>query len=287
MATRGQRIRVGAFLVIAMGVPIGKVTNIQVTNPDRAQVTVTIDPERVTLYRGVRAQLVLISFAAGTMAVGLEGGDPAAGELPPGAEIDAAPSTLTAVSSRVEEMLDDFDNIVVSLSTGLAGMEEGQLTRMVEDADALIKSADGFINDGRELVAEANDTLRSVRGDVEDIIRDVREVSDDVERLVKNTDEFLVTARQKVEPLDLAETERELQRLLENTADLSERINIIASHFDETTKIVLHQASNVEYAVRQGVGQMAEALERVQALASTLQEDPSALLRGRGQPREN
>lgn len=70
-------------IVTYLGVPVGKVRDIFVTEANKPHVNIVIDPLKVQLFEGVEAQLVIYSFAAGTMAISLEGGHPISGNLPP------------------------------------------------------------------------------------------------------------------------------------------------------------------------------------------------------------
>jgi len=70
-------------LVEYLGVPVGRVREIYVTDQKKAHVRFVIDPEKVTLQEGVQAELVIYSLAAGTMAISLRGGDPNNPVIPP------------------------------------------------------------------------------------------------------------------------------------------------------------------------------------------------------------
>ena len=137
-----------------LGVPVGKVRQIYVTPENRAHVVINIDPETVTLNKGVEAQLVIYSLAAGTMALSLTGGDPDKGPLPPGSEIPAKPSTITAVSGHVEVLMEDLTTIADAVRNGLEGLEEGQLSKMVNDVGRLIEDGRDMLRRGSELVDE-------------------------------------------------------------------------------------------------------------------------------------
>jgi ABC-type transporter Mla subunit MlaD len=152
VATRGQKTKVGIFLVICLaimtgtltytsglykeegvdyyiefnesvlgvleggvveylGVPVGKVTDITVTQNNRARVSVSIDPYKILLRDGVEAQIVIYSIAAGTMAISLSGGDKGNNKVVP-RELTLAsegPDDSSYLRNVAEKLLEGFE----------------------------------------------------------------------------------------------------------------------------------------------------------------------------------
>ena len=269
-------------MVEYLGVPVGKVRNIAVTKENRALVEVVIDPKKVTLNHGVEAQLVIYSLAAGTMAISLDGGSPAAGPLPEGSQIPTKPAIITAVSSQLEGFMDNLTSIAESINTGLEGMEQGDLSTIVDKADQLIEEAKAFLGDGREVLDETGQTVAELKDDVQGVIGEARKLSEDLRGLTGDIDKLVVETTDKVEKLEVGQTQAQLNQVLENIAALSHRINTKMAEFDNLTANVLHEADNVEYSLRKTLQEMSEAFDAMRIFVEQLKNDPSSLIRGKG-----
>ncbi len=268
-------------LVEYLGVPVGRVSNITVTDDNRAHVTVRIDSDKVELHEGVNAQLVIYSLAAGSMAVSLEGGASDAPALSPGDQIPAKPSTLTAVSGQIEDVMDDFRSIMNSVQTGLKGMEEGDLAKVVEKVDTLLTDAGDFVKEGKNLVAQANDTVGAIREDAQKVIEEAASISEDVGTLAKEMNALVTTINTKVGQFDVAKTQDNLNRVLDNIGNLSEKLDRTVGQFDDISANVMHEADNIEYSLRTTLKEMAQTLDAARVLVQDLQRNPSAIVRGR------
>ena len=268
-----------------MGVPVGTVKDITVTGTDRVEVSILVSTNKVTLLQGTQATLVNYNLAAGTMAISLalakdvKPGDP----LPPGSVIPTTASLFASLSTQLGSFLEDFKEISSSITTGLKGMEEGQLVKVIEDFDATLV-------EGRDFIANANDTLEQVKGDIEggvknfnDVSAEFETLSADLHDLATNLNELVVTVKEKVEPLQLAETKEQAQVVLQNLGELTDRLKSTAQVIDTVSKSILHETENVEYMLRNVIETITETFESIRQIAEDLKEDPSALIRGRAQ----
>jgi phospholipid/cholesterol/gamma-HCH transport system substrate-binding protein len=268
-----------------MGVPVGTVKDITVTGTDRVEVSILVSTNKVTLLQGTQATLVNYNLAAGTMAISLAlakdvtPGDP----LPPGSVIPTTASLFASLSTQLGSFLEDFKEISSSITTGLKGMEEGQLVKVIEDFDATLV-------EGRHFIANANDTLEQVKGDIEGGVKNFNDVSvefetlsADLHDLATNLNDLVITVKEKVEPLQLAETEEQAQVVLQNLGELTDRLKSTAQVIDTVSKSILHETENVEYMLRNVIETITETFESIRQIAQDLKEDPSALIRGRAQ----
>ena len=258
-----------------MGVPIGKVRNISVTRQNLVSVEIVIDPAKATLYSGVEARLVVSSIAAGTLAVSLSGGDPRAGELPPNSTVPSKLSALTAISTQLEEVMEQVDEIFHVVTSGLEGMEDGKLTEIVNESH-------GLVADARTMVKEATDTLQHVREEADTAIDRALEIADSVKGFTESAKGLSDSLQSKVEPLDLSQIQANLDKVLGNAAALSEQLQKTAAGLDNTLASMTHEASNVEYSLRSSVTELNKTLESLRQLSTQLRDDPSSLVWGRG-----
>lgn len=266
-------------MVVYQGVPVGKVSGIRVTADGMAEVDMAIDPSKVTLNRGVEAQIAIYSLAAGTMAVSLSGGSADLGPLPPKSEIPVRPALIAAISGQVEDIMVSMNDILDRLSLGLDGIGEGDFARVLANVDSLL---DG----GNDLVTQLTGTVEDVREDVKQVTKRMVDISSDVQELTNEVTKLVRTTTGKIEPLEIEATHRELQRVLANFGELSERLSGAVAQFDSISANMMHEAGNVEYSLRRAVEDMRQTFESVQMLSEDLRANPSALIRGRGRIEE-
>ncbi|MBI1318182.1 MAG: MCE family protein [Candidatus Hydrogenedens sp.] len=274
-------------IVEYLGVPVGKVRSIRVLpNTSRPYVEITTDPDVVTLYVGVKAQLVMYSFAAGTMAISLTGGDPAAGPLQDGSQIETVPSTIAAISTQVLDMMDELTGIVESVKVGLEGMEEGALADTVDKVNLLLDDGREFLSKTQGTVDEVTDTIKTTREKLEPAIDKVLKMTDDLEPVIQHLDELLVVSKDKIAEFDATSTSDNLDRVLANIAELSEKLNKSAEGLDNVTADALHQAGNIEYSLRRALTDMSDALSTMRVFVEQVSQDPASLLRGKPETEE-
>lgn len=270
-------------IVLFQGVPVGKVKSILVL-PDsqKAYAEILVDTNKVTLHKGVTAQLSLYSIAAGTMAISLEGGKNDAPILPDNAIIPTKTSMLGGLGSNVEGLMDQVTTIMTAVSTGLYGMEEGGLTKVVDNVNVLLEDATIFLDDTKSVVNEAEVTLTDLRGEVQRVIDEFVEISEEVKPLIGNMDELVVTANGKLEEFDVNETTKELNRVLANIGDLTETLNGAMEQFDAMSGTALHEADNIQHGLNSALEELSEALYTMRSFVEQISMDPAQLIRGKG-----
>ena len=271
-------------VVVYQGVPVGKVEGISVTDSNLALVDVLIDPEKVRLKQGVEAQLVIYSLAAGTMAVSLSGGDPVAPPLPNHTAIPAKVSTIAAVSTRLEELMENLNAIAMNVRSGLEGIEEGQLTAVVDNFDGLLTDGRGFIEKGGNLVEEATTTVADLRDKAQTVIERFDALSTQVEELAGSLNTLAKNINSKVTEVDLAGTQGQLNKALENVAQITERVNEAVGRLGAVTNSAMHEADNVQHSLDRALRDASIALDSINALVGQLKDDPASLIRGKGKP---
>lgn len=328
MATRTQKTKVGAFLLICtclilgmfaylseyyedpgveytiefkesiqglydgavvtyLGVEVGKVKRISVTPANTAIVNVIIDPAKVTLFDGVEAQLVIYSFASGTMAVSLTGSEIPGKPLPEGSRIPTKQATLTAVSEQIEDMMENLNTISDQVRSGLTGMEEGDLNKILEKVDVALENANAMLDDGKSITSDVREVVAKVSKQVDDVIAQFHGLSTDLRKLSRDADDFIVTAKDKVEQFDVGTTQDNLNEVLKNVAEITKKIDATAAQLDTMTASAFHTADNVEYSLRQTLDEVNQTFTALQRLVEQLKQDPSSIVRGKGTLKES
>ena len=271
-------------MVLFKGVPVGKVKSIRVlSDSQNAHAEILVDTSKVTLHDGVTAQLSLYSIAAGTMAISLEGGESDAPILPNKAMIPTRTSILGGLGDNVDGLMEQVTTIMNSVSIGLEGMEEGDLTKVVNNVNVLLEDAAVFMDDTKSVVNEAEITLKDLRGEVQRVIDEFMEISDEVKPLIKNMDEFVITANGKLEEFDVNETTKELNRVMANIADLTETLNGAMKDFDALSGSALHEADNIQHSLNRALEELSEALDTMRSFVDQISLDPAQLIRGKGE----
>ena len=274
-------------LVEYKGVPVGRVRTIHVQENNNARVDIALNPDKVTLQEGVEAQLVLYSFAAGTMAISLTGGDPTAPPLPPGSQIPAKSSAFATISSQISEVMEQLSVIFTKIDTGFEGMEEGDLTAIVKNVNVLLEDGRGFMSDTNDLVLEAKNTITGLRDNAEGMMTEFQELARQVQQLTPDLQRLVSSTASKLDELNVSETQAQINRVLDNLAQLTETLDQTISQVDDLSANALHEASNIEFTLRQSLGEVTEAFQSANTLMRDLQRDPSAIVRGRPIIKEN
>lgn len=273
-------------IVEYLGVTVGKVTSIYVADGNRALAQIVIDPNKVRLREGVEARLVLYSFATGTMAISLSGGESHAPVLKPGSQIPSKTSMIGALSSRSESIIEDLASISESISTGLAGIQEGDLTAIIDKVNRLLEKGEEIVDDGADFISTAQDTVTDLRGDMKRLIEEFSELARDIRKLGGNVDDLVVAVRERVEVIEMDRLQTQLNQVLDNFASVSAKLEETLAHYQDVSTHVLYEVDNVEYTLRAAVEEIGRTLESVRVLADQLKEDPSSLVRGRGAMKE-
>ena len=190
-------------LVVYLGVPVGKVKEIFVTENRKAHVETIIDPHKVTLHNGVQGQLVLYSIAAGTMAVGLEGGKPAEGLLPPNSQIPTKMSTFGAISSQITDVMDHVSGIAEKINSELAKLGDTDVKDIVDRVRSLLEKGDGLADKGSEFLSETTETIKKVRGEVDTVMGALEGRSKDLEKLAADMQRLVKVAADKLEQFEI------------------------------------------------------------------------------------
>jgi len=165
-------------------------------------------------------------------------------------------------------------------------MEAGDINAIITKVSGILDDTAGFIDDGRDLVTEVTDTVGELREQAQPVIDEATLLSRDMRDLTKDVQELVRTANEKLGEFDVGSAQAELQKVLHNMAELSEKINQSMNEFDNLTANVLHGADNVEFTLRRSLSELGHTMESMRVFIDALNENPSALLRGRGVPQE-
>lgn len=327
MATRAQKTRVGAFVLLSilvfggayyllsdlntvgmkryklrfeesvlglyvgsqvsyLGIPVGTVDEISVEVEDSdyyADVEILLDTKTLPngyngLRSGIRAKLEVVNLAAGTMAIALENPAPGDELHDPNEYIPTQQSLMGSFTSSSQETMTKVMDLLAETNKALARVN----TEVIGELGETLRGVNEF-------TAEATDTLNSAQRDlhlaVQDTragLQDFRELAVATTELARNVNEAVTEVRTKLDPIDFAESEAEFR---EQFVALSEKLQLMADNLSTTTESVLYDADNVQFELVEVTRGLREAIEVLVEVVKPLRENPSAIVRGRGQPR--
>lgn len=257
-----------------LGVPVGKVEEIKVSREGKPIVIFSIDSKKVVLRQGVEASLVIYSLAAGTMAVSLRGGDPNAPPLPPGSRIPARRSTISAVSSRIEELMEDIKNILDTVKVALEGMESGQIPHLIEDIKDTVNDTKELLAEVRETFEKLNVTIDEVKPHLSKVMEKGVDVLDEVKKVSENANQLIGSVKEKIRKF-------EVEKMQDNINTSVDKIGKLAEELRELSVHASYKTDNLEYSLRNTLRELNELLISTRELVDSLKQNPSAIIRGK------
>jgi phospholipid/cholesterol/gamma-HCH transport system substrate-binding protein len=279
-------------MVEYLGVPVGSVIDIYVNDDGTARVHISVEVEKVTLRDGVTATLVWFSPVAGTMAIELRGGEADAPVLPDESTIPVEKSIITSFTNsfgnllvKLEGAMDEVTGFMHNIRMASEGMEEGALAQVVENVDALLVNSSEFVDKTETVMVGLTLSAQRAIKEYAQLSKDMQYLAEDVGEAVEGANAFIKMAHEKLEPLNIEAIQVDLQRAVANIADFTEKLDKTVSFVTVIGESVLHETDNIEHSVRDSLDSLTEAVDSVNALVQAIQQDPAALLRGRGKPK--
>ncbi len=275
--------------VVFLGVPVGKVDTISVTDEFLAHVQCIIAPGKITLREGVEAQLTIYSLAAGTLAVSLSGGEAGAARFPTGKPIPTKLSISTTVIEYIDEfkaVMENVSGIAEKIDKALVDLDEGQLTSIATKFETALDEGLEVLDQGKGFVNEATSTVSDLREDIKPIIENFKGISSDVRKLIVDLDELALTLNDKAKEFEVTATQERLNVVLENIGGVSEHLNSAMEQFDNVTANTMHQVDNVQHSVERALQDVSTAFDSLNHLVRQLKEDPASLVRGKANVKE-
>ena len=255
--------------VTYMGVPVGEVVAIDVTADRKPRARIRVRGDRLRLREGVRAKLVIRSFAAGSRAISLTPGHEEGETIPEGARIPTEESAFESIQHDVRE-------IAGRLNRFLAGMEGEKFAELYGDARGMIRDARQLLQRGRRLVKETTGAAEQVR-------ERVGPVADRLERVAAEAERLIAKARGKLERIEAKRMQNRIEEALDAFEGTSREIERLGRAF-------LERADRLEHAVRRWLEETRPLLRAARRFLEQLRANPASLIRGKprhGEGKEN
>jgi phospholipid/cholesterol/gamma-HCH transport system substrate-binding protein len=327
MATRAQKTRVGAFLLLSFAIFAGAyyfLTDLNTVGMERY--TMRFEESVLGLYVG--SQVSFLGISVGTVdeiRVGAENNDysprstswwtrPSYRPVRLDCEKACAPSSKSSTSPpdrwRLRSKTRTLARRCTTPTTYIPTEQSllGSFTSQSQDVMARAMDLLGETNQAlsrvnTEIIGEVGETLQNINEftaqatesldtgqrnfevaltDARAGMQDFRELAIATTELARNVNDAVTEMRAKLAPIDFAETEAEYRR---EFVALSQKLQQMADDLSTTTESVLYDADNVQYELVEVTRGLREAIEVLVEVVKPLRENPSALVRGRGQPR--
>lgn len=274
--------------VFYKGFPVGRVDSIRLGPQQKVQANILVDRDKVTLYRGVEANLDILSFATGQMIITLQGGEPSQGPLPGGSLIQAQPSLVESFSQSASELFDSVTEISSKISKGLEGLPEGELTEVVGETKETIKhlrevAADlkGFVSDFRDDFEALSAKLQTTVDNINAGVGDVRTLAAESTDMVNTAQDAIETVQRKIEPIDLVDL---VESLRDDADQVAQRLDAVGANLQDVSESVSYQTDEVSYMLTRTLADFNATLQSIRELADYLRNNPSSVLRGKAAP---
>jgi paraquat-inducible protein B len=255
---RGVRIGSVANILIHYDSATGRATiPVYVTvQPSKIVVTGNQDTPEALVAKGLKAQLRLQSFVTGLLAVNLDFEPDVPPQLvgaePKYPEIPTMRSSIAELRATFSDMVAEFRKLPLQDMIAQLSTSARNLDKMVNDTDSLVINLNGRLDE----------TLRAMPP----MLQGISQAAQDVSRLARNVDQGVPAVRDgAVEAIG---------RLNATLADVQKAVGGIQSSVGD--------ASPLQSQMSRTLSDVGDAANAVRALAEYLNQNPRALLTGRG-----
>lgn len=177
----------------------------------------------------------------------------------------------------ITSQMQEASEIIAMVKDALVGLEEGELAEVIQNASALMKETQETIRVARETIEDLSDRLN-------DAVDSFAGFEENIDEITVATKDALNKVAAEIEPLDVAAIQEDLERVLKEGDALLAELRSTAASLDQTAKGIGHDVDNVQTDVSQTLRTWSDTLHAIQDLVDNLKQDPSSLVRGRGKP---
>jgi len=261
------------------GVPVGRVTDLDVQTAEAVRVKIEIKPGS-PIKTDTEAVLNFLGVT-GLKYVELTGGTEASAALPPGGTIEAGKSIFDSLSGQADVILGKLEMALNNVNHMTGPHTTQALQNALVSFAGVAAQLDTLFQFTRPDLVKALSTMDSTSVQLyatskkaDALVSRVNTIltSSDVQRTISNTRYITDTVRTQLDSLQLAQLSRDVHLLLTNA-------NQMVTHYD---LLVVRGRDDILRALRN----MEEAVDNLREATDIIRENPSVLIRGRGTPAE-
>ncbi len=190
------------------------------------------------------------------------------------------PASPSVVQNFVSQVQDVLDDIRATIAQIRKGVEGMEEGELTET----VRNFNGFVDDSRKFVAAADSALQGIAEKAQPGIDDFREAMKSARTVAADADKLLATLNAKVEPLQLDETVKAIGDTARNANELVAKLSITSEALTKAAGSFGANVDSAEYNFRETLKALDATLQSIRELAEYLKQDPASLLRGRGEP---
>jgi phospholipid/cholesterol/gamma-HCH transport system substrate-binding protein len=294
------------------GVPVGKITDLLVSEENLISVTIGVNPEKATLREGVEAKYSMETIF-GPFTIDLSGGAPDARALDPGEEIPVATSLLGGIEKEIPGTLVDIRKVASHVRAIIEAVKPEDVSDIAERAKTLLTHADEGVTDIRSQVkglakntdeavtaalaelkksnAALQPTLKQLQESVtklNDILNTTQQMvgenREPVRKSLQHLQQVAQTLDQQLKELDLPAVIKGLEASAAKVGTAAESVGVASKAVAEGRREVTRSVETIERSLLRSLDELERALRAGRALLETLERDPSAILRGKREP---
>ncbi len=227
-----------------LGVPVGTVDTVELVEPHAVQVkaTFSVDADN-RINKGAKAYLKRQGVTE-LRYIDIGNGDPSAGPLPPGSELEHGETPLDqlmnsaeAVAQQTEKLMSTIDGLVGSASGAVDGIDPSRLNELFASAEGTMNRLEGaageleaLMRESREVVRESRQPLRQTLEQTAAAASSARSGFDKADIFAGRADVIIADVRALVQELSqtVGGNDEQVRRTLLNLRQASESIERFA-----------------------------------------------------------
>ncbi len=263
-----------------MGLRVGKIEEVKISREDVTTVLVeiAIDPELLpnAIRSDTRASMANQGIT-GLKYIELVAGSQSAPVLPPGSRIDPNESFLSTIDERAEVLTAKVEQVLNNLIVLTSEQNTTQLTGMLRGASELMQTASAIASENRAPLqttfAHLQDATQSMAlsaANLQAATAELRQILAGKE--LRGTLDNLNTASRQLR----LQLDKPIPDLIANLNQMTTSVDRTFTHVDQT---VVQSRDNILRSIQD----LQETLQNVRQATDLIKEDPSVLIRGRGE----
>lgn len=185
------------------GVPVGKITDVVITDDNHVRVTVGINPRKITLRKDIQAKLTMESVF-GPIAIDLfYPADMHQALLEPGASIEIQSSLREHIEQDIPTALGKLATVMTRIDSTLAAIKPEDVSATINNLQSVVKQLDNTLSkikpeDVEGILKQFDTLLKSTDAALAELRKQTHTVAASLEQLIKQVSTDLASTRARI-----------------------------------------------------------------------------------------
>lgn len=263
-----------------MGLRVGSVEEVRISRADITTVVVEISVDPALLPNAIRAD-TRASMAnqgiTGLKYIELVAGSQESPVLPPGSKIQPSESFLSTIDERAEVLTTKVEQVLNNLILLTSERNTAHITGAIQGASILMQNASAIAQENRAPLQAIFANLEQATGSLASAAASLQASSEALHRILAGKEVQNTLANLQATSYQLREQmEQPVPAFIANLNQMTTNIDRTFTHIDQT---VVQSRDNILRSMQD----LQETLQNVRQATDLIREDPSVLIRGRGQ----